>query len=477
MLTRPSRVTKIDIAPRTVIFVGAVIAGCWLLRELWTIAVLVLVALMLVGTLSPIVGALERRKIGRTWALLIVFMSLLAALSLLLLVTVPPLIGQLLTLLADAPARRDELVGWLEQHRLLEPLAGPVRDAGVDGLTAEAGIRLLGYSSRIVVVLGYGLTAVFLAFYLLADGPRAKGALFALVPRTYHLRLARILMRLQIIVGGYVRGQLITSAAITGFMFVLLTILGVPNALSLAVFAGLIDVIPFVGGIIATAPAIAMAATQGSGAALVVAVAMVIYLQFAGKILVPRVYGRVLRLSPAAVMIALLIGGTLLGIIGALLALPVAAGLRMIAQQLRVELPGDDRSDPEAQAREEAAERRYHEQSAGAAPVTAAAVAAAVALDADRAYLRRSRTYSVVALKVPPASPAVVEVSGAMSSAAILDAMTPAVASASSPEPQPRRPARRGGGGGGRRADRADLGPRRRDRPPGSWARPTGRRR
>ena len=379
----PTPTTRFDIAPRTVIIGFAIVAGCWLLRELWSIAVLVMVALMLVGTLAPVVNALERRGLRRGLALILVFVGLFAAFAGVLLLTIPPLIGQLLTVLGNAPQRRDSLVQWLESHRMLAPLAGMVKDVDLTAVTGRAGGQLVSYSSRLAVILGYALTTVFLAFYLLADGKRAKGALFALVPRGYHVRLARILARLTVIVGGYMRGQLITSVAMFGVTFVLLTALKVPNALSLAAFAAVVDVIPFIGGLLATAPAAAAAASRGSGVAIAVIAIMFVYQEIESRILVPRVYGRVLRLSPAAVILALLIGGTLLGVIGALLALPVAAGLRAILQEMRVELPGDVSTHPHIRARDEAAERRYNLQSAGAEAVTAAEVAAQIALELE----------------------------------------------------------------------------------------------
>jgi len=376
---------RFELAPRTLLVVLAAIAACWLLFKLWTIGIVVMVALMLVGTLSPLIAALERRRIRRPYALIGVFVSLLLALSVLLLLTIPPLIDQLLTLLADAPAKRAELIAWLHDRPLLAPLAAPLRDAGLDALTEAAGSHLLGYSSEVVTMLGYAITTVFLGFYLLADGKRAKGTLFALVPREFHVRLARILINLESIVGGYVRGQLITSAAMFAFAFVLLRICHVPNALSLSVFAALVDVIPFIGGLLATAPAVAMAASRGSTVAIAVLIAMIAYQEFESRLLVPRVYGRVLRLSPAAVMLALLIGGTLLGIVGALLALPIAAGMRMVARELRVEMPGDDSSDSPERARDARAERNYDRRSAGAEPVRAAAIASAVAHESQAA--------------------------------------------------------------------------------------------
>jgi putative heme transporter len=202
-----------------------------------------------------------------------------------------------------------------------------------------------------VKVLGYFATTFVLSFYLLADGKRVQGVLYALVPRDYHMRLARIIHNLGTIVGGYMRGQLITSAAIGVFTFLLLLICKVPDALSLALFAALADVVPFVGGLFAAAPAVLSALSRGPSAAIVVLVSMFVYMEFETKILVPRVYGHVLRLSPTAVVLALLAGGTLLGVMGALLALPIAAGLQMILEELRVEMPGDDSDDRPERAR------------------------------------------------------------------------------------------------------------------------------
>jgi hypothetical protein len=112
---------------------------------------------------------------------------------------------------------------------------------------------------------------------------------------------------------------------------------------------------------------------------VLVLVAMLLYQEFESRILVPRIYGKTLRLSSATVIIALLVGGKLLGILGALLALPVAAGVRMVFEELRVELPGDDSSNPVIEAIDAKAERDYARQSEGAAPEEAAAVAGKIA--------------------------------------------------------------------------------------------------
>lgn len=342
---RPApRVVQLEVPVRTVLLLLASALAVWLLIELWAIALTVVVALILVGTLNPLVARLERRGMRRGWAVLVIVALLIVVASLVLLVTLPPLFSQVLEQLENAPASRDRLMAWLSQRPLTAPLANLVRDAGSEQLFSAVGTQVLAFSSQAVVVIGYAATALVLAFYILADGQRAQAGLYAVVPRSYHLRLARILLELEVIVGGYVRGQLITSAAITGFTFALLTACQVPNALSLAVFAGMTDVIPFVGGMLATVPAVLGGLAVSPTVAIIIAALMFAYQEFESRYLVPKIYGQVLRLSATTVIVALLVGGTLLGILGAFLALPISAGLLMIARELRVEMPGDRKS-------------------------------------------------------------------------------------------------------------------------------------
>ena len=373
------REVRLIIPVRTILLLLLSALAVWLLIELWAIALTVVVALILVGTLNPFVARLQRRGMKRGWSVLIIILVLLVAASLLLLLTLPPLFDQMLELLEDAPGKRDAFIAWLNQRPLTAPLAPLVRDAGSEHMFATVGSALLAVSSQIVMTIGYAATAMVLAFYILIDGQRSQAGLYAIVPRSHHLRLARIMLELEVIVGGYVRGQLITSAAITIFTLALLTAFQVPNALPLAVFAGLTDVIPFIGGALATTPAVIGGLAVSPTVAIAIAVVMLSYQEFESRYLVPRVYGRVLRLSATTVILALIIGGTLLGILGALLALPISAGLLMIARELRVDLPGDDSDASTLHARDRAAEQAYAKLSAGASPEAAVAIATEMA--------------------------------------------------------------------------------------------------
>jgi predicted PurR-regulated permease PerM len=374
-------VVRFEIAPRSIAWILATLAGVWLFLELRPLVLLVVVALVFAGTFNPLVEWMERRGIRRGYALALLFVGLVLVLALLLFLTIPPVVEQLAQLVRDAPRFREQLIAFLQQRDVTAPLARAVQNAGLEQGFARLESALVGYAPEVLTALGWAMTTMFLAFYLLADGKRTQGMLYAVVPRDYHMRLARILQNLEAIVGGYMRGQLITSAALGAFTFLLLVILGVPNALSIALFAALVGVIPFVGAFLAAIPAVLSALSQGLPVAFVVVAAMSIYQEVESRVLVPKVYGHALRLSATTVVLALLAGGMLLGMIGALLALPIAAGLQMVLAELRVDMPGDDTDDRSALARHAKTEATYERMSAGAAADEAGEIAKNLAHD------------------------------------------------------------------------------------------------
>jgi predicted PurR-regulated permease PerM len=373
--TKPAARVRLEIAPSAIVWVLSTAAVVWLFIQLWSIALVLIVALVFAGTLNPLVEWAEARGLRRPAALLALFVGLTLTSGVLLFFTIPPIAEQFNRIVQDAPADRIKLIQMFEKNGLTAPLARAVRGIGLEKEFARLEGTLLGYSSQALTGVGYAVTTLFLAFYLMADGKRTQGALYAVVPRDYHMRLARIIHNLETIVGGYMRGQLITSAAIAGFTFVLMVLCRLPNALSLALFAGLTDVIPFVGGLLATLPVVLVALSVGIPRAAFVGIAMWAYQEFENRVLVPRVYGQVLRLSPAVVVLSLMAGAILLGALGALLALPVAAGLQMILKELRVDMPGDDSDDPSARAKNEKTEAAYERMSAGSTAPEAGRIA------------------------------------------------------------------------------------------------------
>lgn len=385
---KESSIVRVEITPRSIVLILAAVAGVWLAYQLWMVALILVMALILAGTFNPVIEWMEAHGIKRMYALLLLFVALVVAAALLLFLTLPPLIDQLTQMVQDAPATRHRLIVLLNDHDVTRPLSHLVQNVGTPQSFSRIEAHLLGYSTQVIKSIGLGATTLVLSFYLLADGKRTQGVLYAIVPRNYHMRLARIIQNMETIVGGYMRGQFITSAAIGVFTFVLLVIFKVPNAMSLALLGALVDVIPFVGGFLVIIPAVLSALPLGVTVAGALFLCQLIYMEFESRVLVPRIYGQVLRLPPTAVILALLAGGTLMGIIGALLALPIAAGLLMMLEELRVELPGDDSVDRPLQARHAKQEAKYEQMSAGATAPEAGAIAKNLAADSRDAELK-----------------------------------------------------------------------------------------
>jgi len=375
--SRQTRVIRIEIAPWTIFSLVLVIAGLWIFTRLLPVVLVLVGALMIVGTLSPAVEWLEQRGVRRVVAIAIVFAVLFVSTVLIFALTIPELVNQVRSLIGMEPALRERLAVWFARSPLTANLADTMRNVQYDALIKSSAASVLTFFTLVVESVAYGVGAIFLALYMMLDRDRLRGALFAVVPRTHHIRLSRILVNLNTIVGGYIRGQVITCAMMAVFMFVLLTACGIPNALVIAVFGGLADVLPYIGIFITMGPAVAAALPFGAVITLVVFLLMLAYEEFESRVLVPIVYGRALRMPSSVVLFSLIAGATLFGIIGALLALPVAATILMLIDKLRVELPGETEQagDTEMKKKDERSEREYTRRTEGMPAEEASAIA------------------------------------------------------------------------------------------------------
>jgi predicted PurR-regulated permease PerM len=191
------------------------------------------------------------------------------------------------------------------------------------------------------------------------------------------------MLNLETIVGGYIRGQVITSVMMAVFVFILLKACDVANALAIAVFAGVVDVLPYIGALLSVGAAVAAALYRGPDVIIIVFVLMLAYETFESRVLVPRIYGRALRLPSSVILFSLLAGSVLLGVVGALLALPVAAAVLMLVEELRVELPGqqEQAADVEIRERDDRGEEEYERRAEGMPAEQAAAIAVEISTD------------------------------------------------------------------------------------------------
>lgn len=377
------RLFRIELSPGTIIALLLLIAGIWVLNRLLPVVLVLVAALVIVGTMSPAVRWLEERRIRRGFGIAIVFTTLMVITSLIITLTIPSLMEQASNLLDQEPALRSQLAKWLAGSHLTSPLADLLRKVHPGDLVRMAAANAYEYSSRAIAIFAYILSSIFLALYIMIDRDRLRGGLFLIVPRSHHIRLSRIMLNLETIVGGYIRGQVITSAFMAIFVFILLKACNVSNALAIAVFAGVVDVLPYIGPLLSVGAAVVAALHRGPDIILVVFVLMLVYETFESRVLIPRIYGRALRLPSSVILFSLLAGSVLLGIVGALLALPVAAAVLMFIEELRVELPGqqEQAADVETRERDDRGEEEYERRAEGMPAEQAAAIAVEIATD------------------------------------------------------------------------------------------------
>ncbi len=371
------RVIRIVASPGTIIALLLLIAGLWVLNRLLPVVLVLVAALVIVGTLSPALRWLEERRLRRNLGIAIVFTALMVATVLIITLTIPALVAQATDLLEQEPALRARLAEWLAGSHATSPLAEMLRRVHSGDLVRLAASSAYEYSTRAIAIFAYILSAIILALYIIIDRDRLRGGLFLMVPRSHHIRLSRVMLNLETIVGGYIRGQVITSACMAVFVYILLKACGVPNALAIAVFAGAADVLPYIGALISVAAAVLAALSSGPTIMVIVLALMLVYKEFENAVLVPRIYGRALRLPSSVILFSLLAGSVLLGIVGTLLALPVAAAVLMLVDELRVELPGqqEQAEDVEIRERDDRGEEEYERRAEGMVAEQAAAIA------------------------------------------------------------------------------------------------------
>jgi predicted PurR-regulated permease PerM len=273
--------------------------------------------------------------------------TLIATVILTVILIVSPLITEGQEFLDELPNQVDRLENLVGSNpelfdRLREAAENPGSNTGaVEGQAKEVGLSVVNFIADALIVLVFTV-------YLLLDGNRIYRWTVRYVPQRYRRKLDRTIPEVSRVVSGYAAGQLMTSAMFGLFAFVVLASLGVPQPLFLAILAAFGDAIPIVGVTAVTIPTVLLALTVSPTAAIIVLVAYLIYQQIENYVVVPRVYKTTLNISSFAVLLAVLVGSALLGIVGALLALPIAAAIPVIEDiwlednPIRNNLPRDE---------------------------------------------------------------------------------------------------------------------------------------
>jgi predicted PurR-regulated permease PerM len=326
----PAPVTvRHELPLRTIVTVLAVLALLWLLAQLWTLLLSLFIALLLTAALDPPVTRLERRGVPRSISIAVFVLALAGIVVGVAVLVVPPLLEQGTQLAEAAP-------GYLERFRLFTQANPEVftrvqaATAGSDADPQTVASRFLAAGAGLFRGISAFLIVLVMTAYLLADGERIYDWTVRYLPQAQRIRVRQALPEISRVVSGYLLGQLLTSLLFGVFAYVVLSILGVPQPLLLAIVAAVADAIPVVGVVIATVPAVLLALTVSPLVAGIVLALYLAYQQVENYLIVPRVYRGTLELHPFAVLIAVLVGAQLLGVLGVLLALPIAAAVPVI---------------------------------------------------------------------------------------------------------------------------------------------------
>jgi len=318
----PAAPATVEITWRTIrrVLLTAIFVWVWL--QLWRVIVVVLVAAVLAISLDPIVSWLERRRVPRALGAVLLGLVVLCIVAGFVTATWTSLSAQA-HLVSQQLYSLDESV-MRHVPPVLEPMARRAQqqaipqgdDVGPYALRAIQSVL----SALVVFALGFVLT-----IYLLIDGQRTYDWVLAYVPIQKRPKVQQTSLEVRRVVRAYVVGNVATSGFAGIFVFVILTMLHVPAALLLALLAALCDFLPVLGIVIAAFPALVLAATVSLRTVAIVALLYLAYHAAENYLIGPKVYGDQLKLSDVGVILAFAVGLELGGIVGALLALPIAA--------------------------------------------------------------------------------------------------------------------------------------------------------
>jgi predicted PurR-regulated permease PerM len=304
-----------------------------------SVLILIVVSLFLAVGLNPIVESLTRRGLRRTFAIAIVFFIVIGAFVAFGFAVVPPVAEQSDEFVKNVPGYLEDLRGN-STIRQFDDDYGVIEKAQAYVTSGDLGERLFGGIlgvGRIVVSAVFGAVSVLiLTLYFLASLPSMKRQAYRLVPATRRERVQLLTDEILTRIGGFVSGALTVAfiAALTSYIF--LRIVDLPYALALAVFVGLLDLIPLVGATIAAIGVTTLGFIESPGVGLACLIFYVAYQQFENYVLYPRVMRSAVDVPAAVTVVAVLIGGALLGVVGALLAIPAAAAVLLVVRQVAI---------------------------------------------------------------------------------------------------------------------------------------------
>lgn len=321
--------------------VGIALGLSYILANTQSLLLWIVTALFIALGLDPVVRWLERRKVPRPLGIVLVLVGLLSIVSLFFATLIPTIVEQTSQLVTKAPVwirdfLNSEFFKQLDvQYRVLDTINEQVAKFFQDA-QAVGGIfgGVVGVGTNIANGLFGTLIVLVLSLYFLASLPAMKKWGYRLAPRSRRPRVEELSEEITRGVGNYVIGQVCVAVLNATFAFIIMSILGVPFSVLLAFVVALLAFIPLVGGMIAAIVVIAVSLTAGWQTAVIYAICYFAYLQFEAYFVSPRIMQKAVAVPGAVAVISVIAGGSLLGVLGALIAIPTAAAVMLLVKEV-----------------------------------------------------------------------------------------------------------------------------------------------
>lgn len=303
--------------------------------------VIILVALFLATGLNPAVEAIRKRGLSRAGAVAVIFASVIVFVGLFMALVVPPLISQGTHLIEIAPSLLDNLknnatiANFNEHYKIIDTLQKKLASVTSDGtLLISAFGGVIGVGKTVLSGTFTALTIIVLTLYFITSLPRATELGLKLVPASRRPRVAALTEAIITRVGAFVGSQILISFFAAVFMTILAIILGLPSPVAVGIIIFICGLVPLIGHFIGTTIFTIIAFTQSVAIGVTAFIGYVVYVQVENYIITPKIMKRSLALPGAVTIISAMIGTSLLGLVGGLLAVPVAASIILILEEV-----------------------------------------------------------------------------------------------------------------------------------------------
>jgi predicted PurR-regulated permease PerM len=321
-----------------------VLTAIVLLRALESVSqifVLILVSLFLATGLNPAVEALRKRNLSRGSAVAVIFSSVILFVVFFAFVVVPPVVSQGTNLIQNAPELLDDLMknrtinSLNDQIGIIDTLQSRLNSVTSDGtLLISTFGGVIGVGQTILSGFFTALTILVLTLYFITSLPQAISLGLSLVPATRRDRVGKLTDAVIERVGLFVGSQILIAAMAGIFVVLLSTVLSMPSPIAIGMIVFVVALIPLIGHFIGAGVVTLIALTQSPLIGLIAFVAYVLYVQIENYIVTPKIMKRTLSVPGSVTIVSALIGSSLLGLVGGLLAVPVAASIILILDEV-----------------------------------------------------------------------------------------------------------------------------------------------